>query len=165
MVNGLGGILKAFAALSLLIPATASTEATVPFASKTWGLRIVELTNPGTSNAVLTARISTSTAREYCDRNPRGETIGHGRKMAKAQCVRRLLAKEGTRTYTFKANCQKRSIRIHGSWFTLLRQNRDGDMLWREVATNRTLGTDGADNHGVHNLQYRALCPGARVTD
>lgn len=141
-----------------------SAEVTVSFASKLWGLRVISLTNPGTANAVLTAKISAEGAREYCDRDPGGETKEYGGRLTKRQCVQQLLASEGRKASVFRANCPARKIWDGQRWYHQLPRNRAGEMHWQDVQTKRVLDASGATNHDAHDDQFKMLCPGAATS-
>lgn len=160
-------MMVAGAPLALVVATSAAmaNEVAVPFTSKLWQLRVVALTNPGTVNAVLTAQISSEGAREYCDRDPGGETIQYGGRLTKRQCVQQLLAKEGRKILTFRANCPQRLIFDGDRWYRQMPRNRAGEMHWQDGHSRRVLDSSGASNHGAHNEQLKMLCPGARTSD
>jgi hypothetical protein len=150
-----------FGTAIVAIATPASAEVSVPFAHKLWELRVVSLTNPGTSKAVLTARISVAGAREYCVRDPGGDTARLG---GVRQCVRHLMEREGARTYTFRANCPRRMIFDGERWFRQMPLNEAGEMHWQDLKTREALDASGATNHDEHNAQLEMLCPGARTS-
>jgi len=147
------------------ISSIASSQIAVPFASGAWELRVISLRNPGTAKAVLTAKIAVEGAREYCDRDPGGETIENGGALTKRQCVEQLLAQEGSKILTFRANCPQHMIFDGNRWLRQTPRNRAGEVLWRGVRSRRILDGSGASNHYAHNEQLRMMCPGARTDD
>ncbi|ARO28509.1 hypothetical protein NXC14_CH00501 [Rhizobium sp. NXC14] len=75
-----------------------------------WNGTLVSMTGTDSSTAVMEGKVKQADFREYCERDPGGETIAHGGKLTVKQCVAAYTKTNGKDTYRSTANCRKGTL-------------------------------------------------------
>ncbi|MBN9981568.1 hypothetical protein GR210_31595 [Rhizobium leguminosarum] len=85
---------------------SAAQAADFPLASCAgWNGTLVSRTGTDSSTAVMKGKVTQANFREYCERDPGGETTAHGGKLTVKQCVATYTKANGKDTYRSTANC------------------------------------------------------------
>jgi len=122
-----------------------------PLAScKGWSATLTELQGKDTSNATMRGVLTTADAKEYCERDPGGETVVHGGKKTLADCIAGVLndarstVPPGTEV-SASADCKRGTIvSASEKQYQLIRVEReasDADLTWETRQIRRHFGS------------------------
>ncbi|WP_146221817.1 hypothetical protein [Methylobacterium sp. B4] len=142
----------------------ASTKAPTSFEAGSFSLSshgysatIVSLTDPDTTNAMMTGKVTRADAEESCQRN---STNGDGLKpKALKKCIDSAMAEEGSKSYVSKANCASRTIIPHfGGRYTVVSVTSTGSA---SILNSRRedIGSVTATGGPSIQDQFEKLCP------
>jgi hypothetical protein len=161
--------LKAFAwiAAMLITGGSASAKPDTPFylSSKGPMATIVAYSGLDSPNALIIGQIQLKDAREYCHRDPGGNTVKYGGRLTFSQCVNQVLSDERGKKYYARANCNEG--RISDPWgdqYMLKQKKWEGsywDYVWIDVKGGSVL--DGSSASGAPEISefYKVLCAAA----
>ena len=125
-------LLKIFAGLVVLVAAAPSRAAgDFPAAScKGWGGTIVYKHGVNTAHAVMRGMTTPADLREYCERDPGGETIQYGGTETVDQCVAIDMPLASSQSLSAEANCGTGAVTFRiGQHAPARRSFRFGPML------------------------------------
>lgn len=151
------------ASSTLHMPVLAKPSSPFYLSSKGPSATIVAYAGLDTSEAVIVGQIQVGDAKEYCERDPGGDTTKYGGRLTFSQCVNQLLSAERGRKYYARANCPER--RISDPWGNryLLKQKKWEGSFWNFVWADANNGAilDGSNASGAPVITelYKVLCP------
>jgi hypothetical protein len=144
-----------------------------PLAScKGWSATLTELKGKGTDHAVMKGVLTTSDAKEYCERDPGGITVAYGGKMSVADCIANVLSdarstNPPTTEVSATADCRRgvivaateklyQAIKVDGT-------SADPEITWKHVKSGTILGQSCGDGTPPVTAQFKIMCPGRLV--
>ena len=148
--------------LVLLSSHQLARAADFPLSIKGWQATIIRLEGLNTSKALAVGQVRYQNAKEYCERDPGGETIKYGGKLTKGQCIQEVLRKEHGNLYSASADCPRKTLLSHIGSFTLVGQSSDlgyPQNLWRNNFTGEILDGSNASGAPLLDAQFELLCP------
>jgi hypothetical protein len=134
----------------------------LPISSKGWQATIIRLEGKNTSKALAVGEVKYDNAKEYCDRDPGGETKQYGGKLTKEQCIQKVLREEKGKLYSVSADCPRRTLTNDFGTFTLMGQSSKMGFrqnVWRNNVTGEILDGSNASGAPVIDEQFKLLCP------
>lgn len=139
-------------AATLGVPLAAHAAGDFPLAScKGWNGTVVDLSDRDTAKAGMDGIVTKMDLREYCERDPGGETVQYGGKLTVPQCVERHWKDERRTKLSATANCRTGALSMTmGERVARARFPLDPD-------------SDTSCASGMPPLieQFKALCPRA----
>jgi hypothetical protein len=155
-----------FVAISFFIVLTFSHQSAkaedFPLSIKGWQATIIRLEGKNTSKALAVGEVKYQNAKEYCDRDPGGETKQYGGKLTKEQCIQKVLKEDKGKLYSVSADCPRRTLTNDFGTFTLMGQSSDMGIrqnVWRNNITGEILDGSNASGAPVIDEQFKLLCP------
>jgi hypothetical protein len=134
-----------------------------PLVSKMWGATIIKIEGINTSKAMAVGEVKYQNAKEYCDRDPGGETKQYGGKLTKEQCIQKVLREEEGKIHYLSADCKTRTLANDFGSFTLIGQTSDNVNIWRDNTSGKILEPCSANNTDVIDAQFKLLCPTCNI--
>ncbi len=107
-----------------------------------------------TSHAVAEANFTVADAREYCERDPGGETFQNGGKLSVQGCVAMELRNVRNMRETSKADCPRKVVAYGGQRWTVLKVN-EGRLVWN--TPDGEMESSGPTT--AFDSQFELLCP------
>ena len=103
-------------ACCVLIPSVAMSSGDFPLAScKSWNGTITGMSGVGSTFATMTGVVTKADIKEYCRRDPGGETVKYGGKLSINSCIRKYMAETGGVELISTANCKTGALSFkHG---------------------------------------------------
>ena len=126
---------------------------TFPLAScKGWNGTINVMDGLNSTKATMTGSVLAKDLREYCTRDPGGETTNYGGKLSIEQCVEKYLAQKND-PLTTTANCETGDL--------VFERYLNGEKKTTTVSFPLAIGTDRSCASGLMPLEYQfaMLCP------
>ena len=126
---------------------------------------IVAYSGLDSPNALIIGQIQLKNAREFCHRDPGGDTVKYGGKITFSQCVNQVLSEEKGKKYHARTNCQEG--RISDPWgdqYMLKQKKWEGsywDYVWIDDKNGSVLDGSSASGATVITKLYKVLCAAA----
>jgi hypothetical protein len=157
---------KSFAwiAAMLITGGSASAKPNTPFylSSKGPSATIVAYSGLDSPNALIIGQIQLKDAREFCHRDPGGDTVKYGGRLTFSQCVNQVLSEEKGKKYHARANCQEgRIFDPRGDLYILKQKKQEGsyrDYIWIDAKSGSVLDGSSASGATVITELYKVLC-------
>jgi hypothetical protein len=131
-----------------------------PLSSKGWQVTVTKMEGQNTSKALAIGKVTPENAKEYCERDPGGETKEYGGKLTKDQCVEKVLKGEKGKLYSASADCPRKTIKTSwGGTFTVVGMDQFGQYIWRNIRTGEVLDGSNASGAPIVGEQFKMLCP------
>ncbi len=126
---------------------------------------IVAYSELDSSNALIIGQIQLKDAREFCHRDPGGDTVRYGGRLTFSQCVNKVLSEERGRKYYARANCREGSvIDPQGDQYLLRQKSWRGsywEYVWIDAKSRSVLDGSNASGAPVITELYKVLCAAA----
>jgi hypothetical protein len=151
----------------LITGGSASAKPDTPFylSSKGPSATIVAYSGLDSPNALIIGQIQLKDAREFCHRDPGGDTVKYGGRLTFSQCVNQVLSGERGKKYYARANCQERRISDpRGDQYMLKHKKWEGpywDCVWIDTKSGSVLDGSSASGATVITELYKVLCAAA----
>lgn len=129
---------------------------------KGWAATLRQVSGEDTDHAALTGSVMPDDAKEYCERDPGGETIRYGGKETVRQCVAGVLKQQRAKVYAVSADCAQKQIASTRGTFQFIERRCEGEYcsnVWKDVKTGHVLEDAGYSGIDAVNAQFQTLCP------
>ena len=149
--------------LSVLIFSNVLYSKDFPLSSKGYSGTVIEIKNIDTDRAFSIGEVTKENAKEYCERDPGGETIEFGGKLTFQQCVDNILKQEKNKKLSATADCIRKKVTIElGGTYILKNKswnNGSWNYTWVDDESGEILDGSLASGESIVEQTFRMLCP------